>query len=108
MGFADEEEGDNAYKRAGMKAVIFIPDCCGRARVAADVAKLSTNVRMVLDRYCCGEVDPFTAVKEIASMCKKVDGRKALFGWTLVVQNCEWEEVEDVVARVGGDIVYTR
>jgi hypothetical protein len=89
-----------------MKAVVFIPDCCSRARLAADAAKLSMSVRAVLDRYCCGEIDASTAIKEIVQLCRKADGRKALLGWTLMVQDCDWVEVEEVVRRVGGDIVY--
>jgi hypothetical protein len=91
-----------------MKAAVFIPDCCSRARLAADAAKLPVSVRAVLDKYCCGEVGAFEAVKEIAQLCKKADGRRSMFGWTLIVQDCKWEEVEEVVYRVGGDIVYMR
>jgi hypothetical protein len=91
-----------------MRAAVFIPDCCSRVRLAADEAKLSVSVRMVLDRYCCGEIDASEAIKEIGQLCKKVDGRKTLFGWTLMVRDCNWVEVEEVVSRVGGDIVYMR
>jgi hypothetical protein len=48
------------------------------------------------------------AIREIAQLCKKVDGRKAMFGWTLIVEGCEWDDVEDVVAEAGGDVVYMR
>jgi hypothetical protein len=89
-----------------MKAVVFIPDCCSRARLAADVARLSVNVRTALDNYLCGKMYPNDAVKEIAHLCRKVEGRKSMFGWTLIVQDCEWDDVEDVVAEAGGDIVY--
>jgi len=91
-----------------MKAVVFIPDCCGRARVMADVLKLGTSFRAALDSYMCGKTYPEDAIKEIEQLCKKVDGRKAIFGWTLVVQDCEWDDVEDVVSEAGGDIVYMR
>jgi predicted RNA-binding protein with TRAM domain len=66
------------------------------------------NVRMVFDSYMCGKVNVDVAIREIAQLCKKVDGRKAVFGWTLIVEGCEWDDVEDVVAEVGGDIVYMR
>jgi hypothetical protein len=89
-----------------MRAAIFIPDCCGRARVAADAARLPVGVRAELDKYLCGEVRPMDAVKEVAQLCRKVDGRRSMFGWTLVVSDCRWEEVEDVVVKVGGDMVY--
>jgi hypothetical protein len=72
----------------------------------ADLLKLSVNVRTELDRYLCGEVYPDDAIKEVVQLCKRVDGRKAMFGWTLIVEDCEWDDVEDVVAEVGGDIVY--
>ena len=91
-----------------MKAVVFIPDCCSRARAAADVLKLPVSARAVLDEYCCGEVDAYTAVKEVTKLCRRGDGRKALFGWTLVVQDCDWRELEEIVRRAGGDIVYMR
>ena len=89
-----------------MKAVVFVPDCCGRAKLIADLLKLSMNVRAALDRYLCGKVDPDTAVREIVQMCRKVDGRRAVFGWTLFVEDCEWEDVGEVVAEAGGDVVY--
>jgi hypothetical protein len=91
-----------------MKAVIFVPDCCERGRVVADKAKLSVGVRAELDKYLCGEVKPMDAVKEIVQLCKKANGRRFMFGWTLVVEDCVWEDVEDVVNAVGGDIVYMR
>jgi poly(A) polymerase Pap1 len=89
-----------------MRAVIFLPVCCEKARLAADLLRLSTNVRMVLDNYLCGKVDVDVAVKEIVQLCRKADGRRSQFGWTLTVQDCEWDDVEDVVAEVGGDVVY--
>jgi len=91
-----------------MRAVVFIPDCCGRARVMADVLKLGMNFRAVLDSYMCGKIGPDAAVKEVVQLCKKADGRRAMFGWTLFVQDCEWEDLEDVVAEAGGDVVYVR
>jgi hypothetical protein len=91
-----------------MKAVVFIPDCCGRAKLVADSLKLSVAVRAGLDKYLCGELRPFDAVKEVAQLCKKVDGRRAMFGWTLIVRDCDWVEVEEVVSKAGGDIVYMR
>jgi hypothetical protein len=91
-----------------MRAVIFIPTCCERVRFVADLLKLSMAARAELDKYLCGEISPQDAVKEIVQLCKKVDGRKSMFGWTLVVQDCNWVEVEEVVSRVGGDIVYMR
>jgi hypothetical protein len=91
-----------------MKAVVFIPDCCGRAKLIADLLKLSMSVKMKLDDYMCGKIYPEDAVKEVAQLCRKADGRRFIFGWTLVVDDCEWEDVEDVVAEVGGDIVYMR
>ncbi|MFZ8857897.1 MAG: hypothetical protein ACO2O1_06620 [Candidatus Caldarchaeales archaeon] len=91
-----------------MKAVVFVPDCCSRGRVVADKAKLSVGVRAELDRYLCGELKPMDAVKEVVQLCKKADGRKAVFGWTLIVEGCVWGDVEDVVYAVGGDIVYMR
>jgi hypothetical protein len=108
MGCVDEEKGDNAYKCAGMKAVIFVPDCCERGRIVADKAKLPMGVRAELDKYLCGEMKPMDAVKEIVQLCKRADGRKTVFGWTLIVEGCVWEDVEDVVSEVGGDIVYMR
>ncbi len=91
-----------------MKAVIFIPDCCGRAKLVADEARLSINVRALLDRYLCGKINPDDAVKEIVQLCKRADGRRMLFGWTLIVEGCRWVDVEEVVSYVGGDIVYMR
>jgi hypothetical protein len=89
-----------------MKAVIFIPDCCSRAKLLAETLKLPMSVKMKLDEYMCGRMSADDAVREIVKMCRKADGRRALFGWTLVVHDCSWEEVEEVVAEVGGDIVY--
>ena len=74
----------------------------------ADVLKLGMNFRAVLDNYMCGKIDPETAIKEVAQLCKKADGRRAMFGWTLFVSDCEWEDLEDVVAEAGGDVVYVR
>jgi hypothetical protein len=91
-----------------MKAAIFIPSCCERARLVADLLKLSVNIKATLDSYLCGRVYPDDAIKEVEQLCKKVDGRKAMFGWTLIVEDCEWDDVEDVVAEAGGDIVYMR
>jgi hypothetical protein len=91
-----------------MRAVVFIPTCCERGRLVAEEGRLSMNVRALLDKYLCHEIRPFDAVNEIAQLCEKVDGRKSMFGWTLVVQSCNWVEVEEVVARAGGDIVYMR
>ena len=91
-----------------MKAVVFIPDCCGRARLMADAAKLGAGVRAVLDSYMCGKTYPDDAVKEVVQLCKKADGRRTVFGWTLIVSDCEWEDLEDVVAEAGGDVVYMR
>jgi len=91
-----------------MRAVVFIPDCCGRAKLIADVLKLPMGVKMKLDDYMCGTIEPDIAVKEIAQLCKKVDGRRAIFGWTLIAEDCKWDDVEDVVAEVGGDVVYMR
>lgn len=87
---------------------MFIPDCCGRAKVMADALKLGTNLRAALDSYMCGKTYPEDAIKEISQLCKKADGRKMLFGWTLVVQDCEWDDLEDVVSEAGGDVVYMR
>jgi len=91
-----------------MRAVVFIPDCCGRGRLAADSIKLSVGARAVLDRYLCGSVDSDTAIKEIVQLCRRADGRRAMFGWTLIVEGCEWDSLEDVVAEAGGDVVYMR
>jgi len=91
-----------------MRAVIFVPDCCERGRIFADKVKMSVGVRAELDKYLCGELKPMDAVKEIAQLCKKADGRRFMFGWTLVVESCVWEDVEDVVSAVGGDVVYVR
>ena len=79
-----------------MRAVIFIPDCCGRAKFMADELKLGAGFRTVLDRYLCGRIGPDAAVREVAQLCKKADGRRAMFGWTLIVEDCEWDELEDV------------
>ena len=91
-----------------MKAVVFIPDCCGRAKFIADLLKLPVNVRATLDSYMCGKIYPEDAIKEISQLCKKVDGRRLVLGWTLVVQDCEWDDLEDVVSEAGGDVVYMR
>jgi hypothetical protein len=91
-----------------MRAVVFIPDCCGRGRLVADLLKLSVGMRAALDSYLCGKVDPDVAIREVAQLCRKADGRRAMFGWTLIVEDCEWEDVEDVVAEAGGDVVYMR
>jgi hypothetical protein len=91
-----------------MRAVVFIPDCCGRARVAADVLKLSVGVKAKLDDYMCGKIDPDSAIKEVVQLCRKADGRRMMFGWTLIVQDCKWDELEEVVAEAGGDVVYMR
>jgi hypothetical protein len=89
-----------------MRAVIFVPDCCGRVKMAADVLKLPMGVRMKLDDHMCGKMYPEDAVKEIVQLCKKADGRRLWFGWTLIVESCEWSGVEEVVMEAGGDIVY--
>jgi hypothetical protein len=89
-----------------MRAVVFIPDCCGRAKIFADELKLSMGMKAKLDSYMCGKIDADTAIREVAQLCRKADGRKAMFGWTLVVRDCRWDAVEDVVAEAGGDIVY--
>jgi len=91
-----------------MRAVVFVPDCCGRARIVADLLKLSMSAKTVVDSYMCGKIYPEDAVKEIVQLCRKADGRRAVFGWTLFVEDCEWEDVEDVVAEAGGDVVYVR
>jgi hypothetical protein len=91
-----------------MKAVVFVPDCCERGRVVADKAKLSVGVRAELDRYLCGSVNPDVAVREVVQLCRKANGRRFMFGWTLIVEGCKWEDVEEVVGEVGGDVVYMR
>jgi hypothetical protein len=91
-----------------MRAVVFIPDCCGRGRLVAEEGRFAMGVKALLDKYLCGELHPHDAIKEIVKLCKKVDGRRAMFGWTLVVGECLWEEVEEVVSRAGGDIVYMK
>ena len=91
-----------------MRAVVFIPDCCERARLMADAIKLGAGLRAALDSYMCGKISPTDAIKEVTQLCKKADGRKAMFGWTLIVEDCEWDDVEDVVAEAGGDVVYMR
>jgi hypothetical protein len=91
-----------------MKAVVFIPDCCGRAKLIADLLKLSMSVKMKLDDYMCGKIYPEDAIKEVAQLCRRADGRRAMFGWTLIVEDCEWDEVEGIIIEVGGDIVYMR
>jgi hypothetical protein len=106
LGYVDEEEGHNDLECVDMKAVVFIPDCCGRAKLVADLLKLSVNVRTALDSYLCGKVNPDVAVREIAQLCRRVNGRRSMFGWTLIVEGCEWDDLEDVVAEAGGDIVY--
>ena len=91
-----------------MKAVIFVPDCCGRAKLVADLLKLPVGVKMKLDDYMCGKIYPEDAVKEIVQLCRKADGRRFMFGWTLIVEDCEWDDVEDITSEVGGDVVYVR
>jgi len=91
-----------------MRAVIFIPDCCERAKLVADIIKLPVNVRVSLDSYLCGKIRVDDAIKEIEQQCKRANGRRAMFGWTLVVEDCEWDDVENVVAEAGGDVVYMR
>jgi hypothetical protein len=91
-----------------MRAVVFIPDCCGRAKLVADMFKLGVELRAAFDSYLCGKMYPEDVIKEIVQLCKKVDGRRMMFGWTLIVENCEWEDLEDVVAEAGGDVVYMR
>jgi len=91
-----------------MRAVVFVPDCCGRARIVADLLKLSMSAKMAVDSYMCGKIYPDDAVKEVVQLCRKADGRRAVFGWTMIVEDCEWEDVEDVVAEAGGDVVYVR
>jgi hypothetical protein len=91
-----------------MRAAVFVPDCCGRAKLVADVLKLPMSVRTALDSYLCGKVNVDVAIREIVQLCRRADGRKSAFGWTLVVEDCEWDDVEDVVAEVGGDVVYMR
>ena len=91
-----------------MKAVIFIPDCCGRAKLVADLLKLPVNVMAVLDRYLCGNVDADTAVKEVVQLCRRADGRRAMYGWILIVEDCKWGDVEDIISEAGGDVVYMR
>jgi hypothetical protein len=89
-----------------MRAVVFIPDCCSRARLVADMFRLGVGLRTALDSHLCGKIYPQDAIKEIAQLCRKTEGRKSMFGWTLIVRDCEWDDVEDVVAEAGGDIVY--
>ena len=91
-----------------MKAVIFVPDCCERGRIVADKVKLSMGSRAELDKYLCGDLKPMDAVKEVVQLCKKANGRRFMFGWTLVVEGCVWEDVEEVVNVVSGDVVYMR
>jgi hypothetical protein len=91
-----------------MRAVVFIPDCCGRAKLVADLIKLPVGAKAMLDKHLCGNVDPNTAIKEVVRLCKRADGRRAMFGWTLIVEDCKWEDVEDIVAEAGGDVVYMR
>jgi hypothetical protein len=91
-----------------MKAVIFIPDCCGRARLIADLLKLSMSVKTKLDDYMCGKIYLEDAVKEVAQLCRKADGRRTMFGWTLVVEDCEWDDIENITSEAGGDVVYMR
>jgi hypothetical protein len=91
-----------------MRAVVFIPDCCGRAKLIADLLKLPMSVKMKLDDYMCGKLYPEDAIKEVAQLCRKADGRRAMFGWTLVVEDCEWGDVENIISEAGGDVVYMR
>ena len=91
-----------------MRAVVFIPDCCGRARIAADLLKLPMSAKAVVDRHLCGNVDPDMAIKEIAQLCRKSNGHRFMFGWTLIVEDCEWDDVENITSEVGGDVVYVR
>jgi hypothetical protein len=62
----------------------------------------------VLDKYLCGGVDPNTVIREVVQLCRRADGRRAMFGWTLVVEDCKWDSLEDIVAEAGGDVVYMR
>jgi hypothetical protein len=91
-----------------MRAVVFVPDCCGRAKLIADLLKLPMSMKMKLDSYMCGKIYPEDAVKEIVQLCRKADGRRFMFGWTLIVEDCEWDDVEDITSEVGGDVVYVR
>jgi hypothetical protein len=91
-----------------MRAVVFIPDCCGRAKIFADELKLSMGMKAKLDSYMCGKIDADTAIREVVQLCRKADGRRMMFGWTLIVENCVWEGLEDVVVEAGGDVIYMR
>jgi len=86
-----------------MRAVVVVPTCCMRARFAGirDV-----RVMAELDRWLCGEIDERVAVEEIARLCRRVNGRMSMYAWTFVVEDCDWEELEEVAAEVGGDVVY--
>jgi hypothetical protein len=90
-----------------MRAAVFIPDCCGVVERAAREAGLGESVRRLLEAYLCGKVRPEVAVREVDALCERVvSGRRAEFGWVMVVEECEWEDLEDIVGMAGGDIVY--
>ena len=88
-----------------MRAVVVIPICCMRARVALSRIR-DVRVMVEIDKFLCGEIDERVAIEEVVRICKKANGRMSQFAWTIVVEECNWEELEEVVAEVGGDVVY--
>jgi len=88
-----------------MRAVVVVPTCCMRARIALSKIR-DVRIMAELDRWLCGEIDERVAVEEIARICRKVNGRMSMYAWTFIVEGCNWEELEEVVAEVGGDVVY--
>lgn len=89
-----------------MKAAVFIPNCCGKAGQAAREARLSEGVKKLLEAHLCGRVKPEAVINEVYGLCRKVLIKRAEFGWTAIVENCEWEGLESTVELAGGDIVY--
>jgi hypothetical protein len=90
-----------------MKAAVFIPDCCGGVERVVKEAGLGESVRRLLEAYMCGRVRPEVAVREVHELCGRVlSARRLTFGWVVVVEDCEWEDLEDIVELAGGDVVY--
>jgi hypothetical protein len=89
-----------------MKAAVFIPNCCGMVERAVREAGLGESVRRIMEAYMCGRVRPEVAVREVHGLCVRSSARRVEFGWVMVVEECEWEDLEDVVELAGGDVVY--
>jgi len=89
-----------------MRAVIFVPTCCRRARYMADEMRLGVRERAIVDRWMCPELDDRQVLEEVAG-CRVVAAEHGLYGYLIIVEGCRsWEDVEEVVYRGGGAVLY--